>query len=185
MHPKPSSVNSSKHIFIINGSAGEFSANKILIDHIIHSTPNITFNICPDLKTIPHFSPELTLDRTPAIVLQLRDSIEKADAVLICTPEYIFSIPSGLKNLLEWCVASTVFTGKPAGFITAAAHGEKGHEELRLIMQTLGARLTNHTTLLLQGIKGKIDTTNQIESITQKSISTLMNALIELLETKS
>lgn len=183
MPSKPSSVNKSKHIFIINGSAASISANKILIDHIIESSPAITFDICPDLKTIPHFSPESSLDQTPVIVLQLRDSIQKADAVIICTPEYIFSIPAGLKNILEWCVATTIFSGKPVAIITASANGEKGHTALRLIMETLGAKLTAQTMLLIKGIKGKIDD-HHIESHTQNSIEALMTTLIALLNPK-
>jgi NAD(P)H-dependent FMN reductase len=106
---------------------------------------------------IPHFDPELSVGEVPEEVGALREAIQRAAAVVICTPEYIFSIPSGLKNVLEWCVATTVFTDKPVGIITASANGEKGHEELQLIMRKLMARLSEDTTLLIQGIKGKID----------------------------
>ena len=68
--------------------------------------------------------------------VELRKDIERADGVIICTPEYIFSIPSGLKNVIEWCVATTIFTDKPTGLITASANGLQGHEELKLIMRT-------------------------------------------------
>ena len=93
--------------------------------------------IWPDLKSLPHFDPELSVGDVPSEVAALREAIDGADGVVICTPEYIFSIPSGLKNVLEWCVATTIFTDKPVGIITAAAQGEKGHEELHLIMQKL------------------------------------------------
>jgi chromate reductase, NAD(P)H dehydrogenase (quinone) len=73
------------------------------------------------------------------------------------TPEYVFSIPSGLKNAIEWCVATTIFAHKPTGLITAAASGLKGHEELELIMRTVEARFSGPTTLLIPGIKGKLD----------------------------
>ncbi|WP_262886208.1 NADPH-dependent FMN reductase [Sphingobacterium sp. 18053] len=36
----------------------------------------------------------------------------------MCLPEYIFSIPSGLKNSIEWCISTTVFSDKPVGIIT-------------------------------------------------------------------
>ena len=69
---------------------------------------------------------------------------------MICTPEYIFSLPSGLKNAIEWCVATTVFSEKPIGVITASADGQKGHEELQMIIKTVMARFTTETTLLIQ-----------------------------------
>jgi len=63
--------------------------------------------------------------------------------------EYVFSIPNGLKNVIEWCVATTVFADKPSGLITASANGQKGHEELLLIMKTAMAKFTSETTLLI------------------------------------
>jgi NAD(P)H-dependent FMN reductase len=119
-------------------------------------------SVFPDLKALPHFDPALSLDGPPAAVQAFRHHIEAAYGIIICTPEYVFSIPSGLKNAFEWCVAATVFSGKPAGLITASASGIKGHEELQLIMKTLGAVFTPDTTLLIQGIKSKVNEQGQI-----------------------
>jgi len=152
-----------KTIFVINGSASENSANQRLINHIADLTKDdFAFIIFNDLKNLPHFDPKISVDTTPKIILDLRTNIAKADGILICTPEYIFSIPSGLKNALEWCVSTTVFSDKPTGIITASAHGEKGHEELQLIMKTLMTKFTHETTLLIQGIKGKINNKGEI-----------------------
>lgn len=147
-----------KRILVINGSASADSANQKLIDQLAIWTKDILeLDIYPDLKLLPHFSPELSIADTPEAVVAFRKQVEAVDGVIICTPEYIFSIPAGLKNALEWCVATAVFTGKPLGIITASANGQKGHEELQLIMQTLMASFTPDTTLLIQGIKGKVD----------------------------
>lgn len=147
-----------KHIFIINGSASSNSSNQKLIDIFADITKGIfSLKVCRDLKTLPHFDPELSIEKTPKAILDLREEIKKADGVLICTPEYVFSIPSGLKSAIEWCVSTTVFSEKPLGIITASANGEKGHEELQLIMETLMANFTADTTLLISGIKGKIN----------------------------
>ena len=146
-----------KTIFIINGSASQNSSNHRLIDYFVRNIPEaFDVHVWDDLKKLPHFDPELSAENPPEIVLQFRKAIEQADAVLICTPEYVFSIPSGLKNALEWCVVTTVFTDKPVGLITASANGRKGHEELQLIMRTLSAIFSQEATLLIQGIKGKI-----------------------------
>jgi NAD(P)H-dependent FMN reductase len=147
-----------KNILVINGSASTRSSNERLIERFRRVMEGENeLRVWPDLKLIPHFDPELSVGEVPEEVGALREAIQRADAVVICTPEYIFSIPSGLKNVLEWCVATTVFTDKPVGIITASANGEKGHEELQLIMRKLMARLSEDTTLLIQGIKGKID----------------------------
>lgn len=147
-----------QNIFVIIGSAGKNSANKRLANHI-SSLGNdlLSFTIFNDLKMLSHFDPDLSITNPPREIIELRDNIERADGVIICTPEYVFSIPAGLKNALEWCVSVTVFANKPTGLITASADGKRGHEELKLIMKTVMARFTNGTTLLIPGIKSKID----------------------------
>jgi chromate reductase len=152
-----------KNIFIVIGSASKNSVNEKLIDIFINLTESFfSFTVLKDLKSLPHFDPELSADNPPASIITLRNNIEKADGILICTPEYIFSIPSGLKNAIEWCVSTTVFSEKPTGLITASASGEKAHEELQLIMRTMMSNFTDKTTLLIQGAKGKINEQGQL-----------------------
>lgn len=152
-----------KNIFAINGSASDHSSNEKLLENFAELTKDFfSLTIFNDLKKLPHFDPELSVDNTPKIILDFRQSIETADGIIICTPEYIFSIPSGLKNAIEWCVSTTIFSGKPTGLITASANGVKGHEELQLIMKTIMATFTPDTTLLIQGVKGKINEEGQI-----------------------
>jgi NAD(P)H-dependent FMN reductase len=122
----------------------------------------------------------------PESIREFRDKIERADGVIISTPEYIFSIPSGLKNAIEWCVATTIFTEKPVGIITASAQGQKGHEELQMIMETLTAKLTEETTLLIQGIKGKIGPENTItDAKTEERLGHFVKAFSGIIEGKS
>ena len=147
-----------KNIFAIIGSAGKDSSNLKLVTKIAEQTKDIfDFIIFDNLSGLPHFNPELSIGQTPKEIVNFRQEIEKSDAILICTPEYIFSIPSGLKNAIEWCVSTTVFSKKPTGLITASASGQKGHEELQLIMKTVEADFNNETQLLIEGIKGKIN----------------------------
>jgi len=161
-----------KNIFVIIGSASRNSANQKLVENFANLTKDdFSLTIFNDLKTLPHFDPELSVDHPPKQIIELRNEIEKADGILICTPEYVFSIPSGLKNAIEWCVSTTVFSDKPIGLITASANGEKGHDELKLIMKTVMTKYTNDTALLIQGIKGKINELGQI--IDQKTIDDL------------
>ncbi|MBI3134969.1 MAG: NAD(P)H-dependent oxidoreductase [Bacteroidetes bacterium] len=176
-----------KKIFAIIGSASENSSNLKLVENLAAITQNdLDYTIFNELKKLPPFDPELSLDQAPEIILDFRKSVQNADGILVCTPEYIFSIPSGLKNALEWCVSTTVFSDKPAGLITASAHGQKGHDELQLIMNTLMARFTPETTLLIQGIKGKINTQGEITNTqTQKELTRFANAFHKLVKTST
>lgn len=166
-------MNVKKNIFVIIGSASRNSANQKIVDYFATLTKgDFNLTVFNELKTLPHFDPELSVDNPPKQIIELRNAIEKADGILICTPEYVFSIPSGLKNAIEWCVSTTVFSGKPIGLITASANGQKGHDELKLIMKTVMTIFSNDTALLIQGIKGKVNEQGQI--IDQKTKDSLM-----------
>lgn len=173
-----------KRILAINGSASANSANQRLIENIATSTRDFfLLTVFDGLKMLPHFDPQLSIESTPETIVALRNAIRSADGIIICTPEYVFSIPSGLKNLIEWCVSTTVFTNKPIGLITASASGVKGHEELQVIMKTVMARFTAHTTLLIQGVKGKVDHQGQIQdTMTREEVAKFIEAFRKLVE---
>src|ERR1700754_3106056 len=116
-----------KKIFAIIGSASANSSNEKLVHHIARlAKDKLEFTIFNTLKSLPHFDPELSANNPPEPIIALRQHIEQADGILICTPEYVFSIPAGLKNAIEWRVSTTIFSKKPTGLITASALGVKG-----------------------------------------------------------
>ncbi|VFJ13297.1 NADPH-dependent FMN reductase [Candidatus Nitrosocosmicus franklandus] len=175
-----------KNVVAIIGSATASSANHKLMEYLRSEARDIfQVMLYERLKTLPHFDPDLSLEQTPSEIVELRNLIQDADGVIISTPEYLFSIPSGLKNAIEWCVTTTVFSGKPLGIITASTSGIKGHEELQLIMRTLMATFTPETTLLIQGIKGKIDACGTIIDIqTRESLQRFIIALFSLIDAR-
>ena len=147
-----------KKIIAVSGSTRKNSSNfKILKFIFEHINNRYEVEIFEDLESIPHFNPDLDTENPPEEVTIFRNKILAADGVIICTPEYVFSLPGSLKNALEWCVSTTVFSNKKVGLITASASGEKGHEQLSLIMKTIEAKFDDKTQLLIQGIRGKLD----------------------------
>lgn len=124
---------------------------------------NIDFSIYNHLADLPQFNPDFASENILQIVLQLLAEIENVAGIVICTPEYVFSLPGSLKNLLERTVATTIFSDKPVDTITAVASGVKAQESLLLILQTLGARLDGKTQLLIQGAKSKVDSEGNIK----------------------
>ena len=119
-------MSNKKNIFIIIGSASKNSVNEKLVDIFINLTNDFfSFTVFKNLKTLLHFDPELSTDNPPVAIIEFRNHIEKADGILICTPEYVFSIPSGLKNAIEWCVLTTVFSEKPTGLIPSQQADKK------------------------------------------------------------
>lgn len=172
-----------KTILALNGSASPGSSNLLLIRLFAEQTAHaVRTNILEDLKVLPPFDPIASAENPPSSILDLREQIRQADGVLICSPEYVFSIPSCLKNALEWCVATTVFDQKPVALITASAHGAKGHEETQLILRTLGAVLTEETLLLISGIRGKFSDTGILtDPDTLRTVRQLQEAFLKRL----
>lgn len=145
-------------IFAISGSTRSNSSNLKILKQIAERSKDLfEVKIFKSLAELPHFNPDLDTENPPQQVTDFRNEIQKADGVIICTPEYVFSLPGSLKNALEWCVSTTIFSKKNVGLITASASGEKGHEELQLIMKTIEARFNADTSLLIQGIRGKVN----------------------------
>ena len=168
-------------LLIINGSASQNSSNEKLIAFIAPLFRKyFHVNIFSELKSLPHFDPQLSDNNPPAEIIRFRKLVEDAKGVIIVTPEYIFSIPSGLKNAIEWCVITTVFSDKPLSVITASLGGEKGHEELTMILRTLTAQLNDDTNLLISGVRKKISEKGEIiDEDTKQAVMQLVDAFVK------
>ncbi|WP_264551811.1 NADPH-dependent FMN reductase [Flavobacterium sp. N2038] len=150
-------------ILAISGSTRKNSSSFKFLKYISeHLKPQFEVDIFEGLTNIPHFNPDLDTENPPEEVVSFRNKIAEADGILICTPEYVFSLPGSLKNALEWCVSTTLFSNKKTGLITASASGEMGHEQLILVMKTLEANFNDATQLLIQGVRGKINDEGKI-----------------------
>ncbi|MFD2938666.1 NADPH-dependent FMN reductase [Flavobacterium notoginsengisoli] len=150
-------------ILAITGSTRKNSSNFKILKYISnHLNAAFEVEIFDDLATLPHFNPDLDTETPPEEIISFRNKILNANGILICTPEYVFSLPGSLKNALEWCVSTIVFSNKRTGLITASASGEMGHEQLLLVMKTLEAKFDETTQLLIQGVRGKVNAEGEI-----------------------
>jgi NAD(P)H-dependent FMN reductase len=167
-----------KKVVAICGSTRTQSVNLSIIQYAGRLlSAEVEFEIYNELSLLPHFNPDLDKERAPDIVETLRDKIRDADGVLICTPEYVFSLPGALKNAIEWCVSTTIFSEKPVALITASASGAKAHESLQLVMKTIYADMTEETQLLIQGAKGKVNNNGEVtDALTAEQLNKLVKA---------
>ncbi len=89
-------------IFGISGSLREKSYNSAALWAARDLAPKgITFDIFDRLGEIPPFNEDTEGDPADAVV-DLKRRIERADAVVIATPEYNYSVPGVLKNAIDW-----------------------------------------------------------------------------------
>lgn len=172
---------SMKKVFAICGSTRAQSANLSIIQYLADiGAEQMEVEIYNELAALPHFNPDLDKDRAPEIVEVLRAKIRNADGVIICTPEYVFSLPGALKNAIEWCVSTTIFSEKPVALITASASGAKAHESLQLVMKTIYADVREDTQILMQGAKGKVNDKGEItDNDTALKLKRLVSAFVD------
>ncbi len=173
-----------KNILAISGSIRKKSVNEAILNAIaIFYSEKVKINIFNRLEELPYFNPDSVKDDfiISDCVIDFRKQIEESDGVIICTPEYVFSLPGVLKNALEWTVPTTVFSYKPFAFIVASASGEKAFESMDLIMRTLLQQpVPKEQKLLIHGGKGKVNEEGELaDENTLSEVRKVVDALIE------
>ncbi len=101
-----------------------------------------------DMALLPHFNPDEDREGEPVhpAVADLRQRVDAADALLLCTPEYAGALPGALKNLLEWTVGNAGTYHKPVAWINASSRATSGgganaHDSLRKVLGYVGAEV--------------------------------------------
>ncbi|WP_341224383.1 NADPH-dependent FMN reductase [uncultured Arcticibacterium sp.] len=169
------------NILAISGSLIPNSSNNKLLSYLKEEFTNeANIILSQSLDSLPHFNPTLDKGELPESIMNFRKAIASADAILISTPEYVFSMPAVLKNALEWCVSTGVFTNKSVGIIVGAASGQKAMEQLVLVLSTIQCKLSAETQLVISGIKGKVNPAMSGEL--QKELDVFMDAFLLQIE---
>ena len=109
----------------ISGSLRDGSLNTALLRAAQKYAPaGMTITEYEGLAELPYYNGDLdTEEKLPVQVKELRERIREADALLIATPEYNYSIPGGLKNAIDWASrpsATSSLLHKPVAIMGAA-----------------------------------------------------------------
>ncbi len=97
-----------------------------------------------DIASIPLFNPENGDDPGPAVE-RLRTVFDRADIVVVASPEYAGGVPGALKNAFDWIVGSGELYGKPMAIISSGTSG--GQHARTSLIRTLtwqGAHIVGH-----------------------------------------
>lgn len=122
MELKGNHVTDTVRILGISGSLRKGSFNSGLVRAAAELLPdNVTFETF-DLSPIPLYNADHDGEAAPEAVRSLKARIAAADALLIATPEYNYSIPGVLKNAIDWASRppkESPLNGKPLGIMGA------------------------------------------------------------------
>ena len=136
-----------------------------------------------DWREIPVFDGDVLAQGLPAPVAALRERIRRADAVLIATPEYNFSVPGGLKNVLDWLSRGDdqPWAHKAVAIVTASTGplgGARVQYDLRKVLLFLNALVLAKPEVFIGAANTKFDaaTGECTDATTRKFVTDQMAA---------
>jgi chromate reductase len=136
-----------------------------------------------DLSAIPLYNEDVREQGLPDAVADFRSRIAAADAVLIATPEYNYSVPGVLKNAIDWASRppEQPFDGKPVA-IFGASPGRLGtaraQYHLRQTFVFLNALVLNRPEVMIAGAHTLFDAAG---TLTDETTKTFIGDLLESL----
>ena len=175
-------------VLAISGSLRKQSYNTALLRAAEEVAPEgMTFERV-DLGTFPLYDDDVRLAAYPAVVQAFRDRIVAADAILIASPEYNYSVSGVLKNAIDWASRppGSLFARKPLAMVGAATGlfgTVRGQLHLRQIMNGLDAVVINKPEVQVTQAATKFDANGQFTDDTGRALlRDLMQALADAVE---
>lgn len=134
------------------------------------------------ISDLPYYNEDIEQRGAPAVVRDFRTALDRADAVLICTPEYSYGIPGVLKNALDWASrpqGHSVLRGSPLA-IMGASIGRSGtmraQLQLRQVVLPMGMLPIPEPEVYVTFAADKF---NQLGELTDQTARDLVEALLE------
>jgi chromate reductase len=146
----------------IAGSLRKGSYNKATLRAAVEMAPH-GMTIEPfDIASIPVYNEDVKQQGFPPPVEELRERIRRADALLIVTPEYNYSIPGVLKNAIDWASRppDQPFDGKPIAIMGASPSmlgTARAQYHLRQCFVFLNALVMNRPEVMIAQASRKFD----------------------------
>ena len=139
-----------------------------------------------DIKGLPGFSQDEEAN-PPAQVVELKQRIRAADAILLVTPEYNYSVPGVLKNAIDWAsrpYGDSAWTKKPVA-VMGASVGTLGtgraQYHLRQMFVFLNMYAVNQPEVMISHAHKHFDDQgNLTDEVAKKLIRQLLEELIAL-----
>ncbi|MFW6028129.1 MAG: NADPH-dependent FMN reductase [bacterium] len=148
-------------ILAISGSLRAASYNTRLLRAVEAMAPETLRLDIITPRGVPLYDGDVEAEHgIPSIVEELKERVRAADALVIATPEYNFSVPGVLKNMIDWLSRGErqPFNGKHIG-IMGASTGPVGtarsQYHLRMTLQGLYAVVMPRPEIFVTRAAGK------------------------------
>lgn len=176
------------HVLGISGSLRNGSYNTQLLYEASRLMPSDMAFERFDLSDIPLYNDDVRMAGYPAAVVEFREKIEAADALLIATPEYNGSISGVLKNALDWASRppSPPVNGKPVAILgaTTGHYGtSKAQLHLRTVCSSLNMHAVNRPKVLISRAQDAFNAQGRlVDDAARHYLSDLMQALADWIQ---
>jgi chromate reductase len=138
-----------------------------------------------ELDGIPGFNQD-DEQNPPQKVVELKQKIRDADAILFVTPEYNYSVPGVLKNAIDWAsrpYGDSAWDGKPAAIMGAsigAIATARAQYHLRQMMVFLNMFPINRPEVMIGNCANSFDADGKLTDETAKKLTKdLLKSLID------
>jgi chromate reductase len=138
-----------------------------------------------ELDGIPAFNQDEE-KRPPQKVVDLKNQIRRADAVLLVTPEYNYGMPGVLKNALDWAsrpYGDNAWDGKPVAIMSAAMSmggGVRAQYQLRQCFVFLNMDAVVQPEVAISNVGERFDEQANLKDETSKKlIGQLLKNLVD------
>lgn len=169
----------------ISGSLRKNSTNKSLLKAAVELKPgNMEIGIF-DISDIPLYNEDIQAAGDPEPVKLFKKKIAEADALLIVTPEYNYSIPGVLKNAIDWAsrpVADSPLNGKPMAMMGAGGRmgTVRAQTHLRQIAVYTNMLTLNKPEVLIADTREKFDKEgNLTDERSKQQVIKLLDAFVK------
>jgi chromate reductase len=165
------------------GSLRKGSYNKALIRTAVEVAPPTVSIEVFDLEGIPPFNQDLENNPSQK-VKEFKEKIQVADALLIATPEYNYSLPGVLKNALDSASRpkqDNPLEGKPVAIMSASTGrlgGARAQYHLRQSFIFLNMHPVNQPEVMLSDAPHNVDANG---NVTNEQTLQLIRRLLETL----
>jgi chromate reductase len=167
------------------GSLRKGSYNKSLLNAALELIPENAKLEVFDLEGILPFNQDFE-SQPPQIVKEFKRKIRAADAILIATPEYNYSVPGVLKNAIDWAsrpYGDNAFEDKPVAIMSASGGmlgGARAQYHLRQTFVSLNMHSLNRPEVIVTFASEKIDDKGKVvDEKTREKISKMLANLVD------
>lgn len=172
------------HLLGISGSLRKDSFNTAALRACQQLLPDGVRLSLFDIAPIPLYNEDLRAQGFPAAVEDLRRQIAAADALIIATPEYNYSVPGVLKNAIDWASRppQQPFDNKPIALIGATPGGlgtSRSQYHLRQVFIYLNGQLLNRPEVMIALAPSKFDAQGRLtDQATADQLRNMLDALV-------